>query len=157
MATGDVLLFLHADCRLTETAIRTAIDGFRKDESVVAGCFHQQIDRTEKKYRLVAAGNAWRVRNLGWAYGDQGICVRRAVFEQIGGFPDLRFMEDLFLMKQLKRQGRIQLFDTPIVVSARRWENRGLIRQTVRNLSLVTAAQLGVSPNWLARFYPNER
>ncbi|MCR9198222.1 MAG: TIGR04283 family arsenosugar biosynthesis glycosyltransferase [Planctomycetaceae bacterium] len=156
-ATGDVILFVHADCRLTTTTVEKAATMFRSDESVVAGCFHQHIDHSAWKYGLVAAGNAWRVRCLGWAYGDQGICVRRVAFEQAGGFPDLQFMEDLFLMKQLKRRGRIRLLDASIIVSARRWEKRGLLRQTLRNLSLVTAAQLGISPNRLARFYPNER
>ena len=155
--TGDAILFLHADCRLTAGCVKTAAAAFQSDESVIAGCFRQQIDHPAWKYRVVASGNAWRVRCLGWAYGDQGICVRRAAFDRTGGFPDLLFMEDLFLMKQLRRHGRVRLFDAAIRVSARRWEKRGLLRQTLRNLSLVTAAQLGVSPNRLARFYPNER
>lgn len=156
-ATGDAILFLHADCRLTTGSVETATAAFDSDGSVIAGCFHQQIDHPAWKYRLVASGNAWRVRCLGWAYGDQGICVRRVAFEQTGGFPDLLFMEDLFLMKRLKRHGRIRLFDAAIRVSPRRWEKRGLLRQTLRNFSLITAAQLGVSPDRLARFYPNVR
>lgn len=156
-AAGSVLLFLHADCRLSATSIQTAAAAFAAEDTLVAACFQQQIDHPGRRYRLVARGNAWRVRTLGWAYGDQGICVRSTAFAQVGGFPALQFMEDLFIMKALKRLGRVRLLDANVAVSARRWESRGVVRQTLRNLSLITAAQLGVSPNRLARFYPNVR
>ena len=98
-----------------------------------------------------------RARLLNWAYGDQGIFVRRSCFEKLNGFPDLRLMEDLYFMKRLKREGRVVVVDSPLHVSARRWQKKGLLRQTLRNWSLITLAHCGVSPDRLARFYPHVR
>ena len=109
------------------------------------------------RYRLLEWGNGFRVKLLKWAYGDQGIFVRRSVFEQLGGFPDLRLMEDLFFMKQLKKQGRFLLLDARLHVSPRRWQQKGIIRQTLRNWTLITLAQCGVSPDRLANYYPHVR
>ena len=66
-------------------------------------------------------------------------------------------MEDLFLMKRLKRMGRIALVDARLHVSPRRWQQQGVIRQTLKNWWLITLAQCGVSPNRLAGFYPDVR
>ncbi|MFQ5732806.1 MAG: TIGR04283 family arsenosugar biosynthesis glycosyltransferase [Planctomycetaceae bacterium] len=155
-ATGEVLLFLHADCRLEAGALEAVIDALL-DPRVVAGCFRQRIDAPGLRYRLLERGNALRVKLCKWAYGDQGIFVRREAFERVGGFPELQLMEDLFLMKRLKTLGRVVLLDTPLHVSARRWQQQGVARQTLRNWALTLLAQCGVSPNRLARFYPHVR
>ncbi len=153
---GDVLLFLHADCRLPSTAldsIRMAL----ADERVVGGCFEQRLDSRGVRYRLIEWGNAWRVRLFKLAYGDQAIFVRRAVFESLGRFPELQLMEDVFLMKRLRRAGRFVLSPDRLTVSTRRWQRHGVIRQTLRNWTLLTLALCGVSPDRLARFYPKTR
>lgn len=155
-SSGDVLLFLHADCRLPAAALE-AVRAALSDPRVVAGCFRQRIDADGFRYRLMERGNALRVKLLRWAYGDQGIFVRRDAFEAVGGFPDLKLMEDLFLMKRLKRRGRIVLLDAELQVSARRWQKQGLARQTLRNWALTLLAHCGVSPDRLARFYPQVR
>lgn len=154
--TGDVYLFLHADCRLG----LGAIDAVRRvlDESkCVGGCFRQSIDAEGLKYRLVETGNMLRVKACKWAYGDQGIFVRREVFHQLGGFPELELMEDLFLMKQLKRMGGFALIDPAIHVSSRRWQKHGVLRLTARNWLWLALVHCGVSPNRLAQFYANVR
>lgn len=153
---GNVLLFLHADCHLEAKAIE-AIRAAFDDEECVGGCFRQTIDAPGIGYRLLERGNAWRAKTCKWAYGDQGIFVRREVFERLGGFPDLRLMEDLFLMKRLKREGRFVLLNAKIHISARRWQKNGLIRQTLRNWALTALAVCGVSPNRLAKFYRHVR
>ena len=155
-SAGEVLLFLHADCRLQPGSLE-AIQSALHNPQCVGGCFRQRIEAEGWKYRLMERGNAWRVRLSQWAYGDQGIFVRRTVFEELGGFPELRLMEDLFLMKRLKRRGKIAILDPPIHISARRWQKQGLIRQTLRNWGLITLAHCGISPNRLARFYPHVR
>jgi hypothetical protein len=66
-------------------------------------------------------------------------------------------MEDLFLMKQLKRGGRVVLLDASISVSPRRWEKRGVVRESLRNWSWLVMVQCGMSPNRLAKFYPAVR
>lgn len=155
-STGDILLFLHADCHVSP-GCREAIQKALSDPQVVGGCLRQVIDAPGWKYRLLERGNAARVRWLGWAYGDQGIFVRRSVFETLGGFPDLRLMEDLYFVKRLRKAGRFVQLEVPIVVSARRWQKTGLLRQTLRNWTLLTLAHLGVPPDRLATFYPQVR
>lgn len=155
-ATGDVLLFLHADCWL-ESGSLSSVRSVLEDERVVGGCFRQAIDARGMRFRLLEFGNALRVKTCKWAYGDQGIFVRRDVFEQAGGFPEVALMEDLLLMKRLKRVGRIALLDQRIHVSARRWQSQGVVRQTLRNWSLIALAHCGVSPNRLAGLYPYVR
>ena len=156
-AAGDVLLFLHADCWPASGGFE-AIRSTLEDAECVGGCFQQAIEADGWGYRLLERGNAWRVRLCKWAYGDQGIFVRRDSFERVGGFPDLRLMEDLFFMKRLKREGRFQLLEEPrLHISARRWQRVGVTRQTLRNWALIGLAQCGVSPNRLARFYPHVR
>ena len=156
-ATGDVLLFLHADCCLHVDGIRKLKERMQADPTLVAGCFRQRIDKPGFAYSCLEQGNYLRAAVLNWAYGDQAIFVRTEVFNAVGQFPQVKFMEDLLIMKVLRKQGRVRVIDSPLLVSARRWERRGILRQTVRNWCLITAAQLGVSPNWLARFYPNDR
>ncbi|MCH7989936.1 MAG: TIGR04283 family arsenosugar biosynthesis glycosyltransferase [Planctomycetes bacterium] len=155
-ASGDVLLFLHADCRLEPGSLE-AVSKSLQDERIVGGCFRQTIDAAGLRYRLVESGNALRVKLCKWAYGDQGIFVRREVFEQLGGFPELRLMEDLFFMKTLKKAGRFVLLDARIHVSPRRWQHKGVLRQTLKNWILITLAHTGISPNRLAKFYPHVR
>ncbi|GAB4150396.1 MAG: TIGR04283 family arsenosugar biosynthesis glycosyltransferase [Planctomycetaceae bacterium] len=156
IACGDVLLFLHADCRL-EPGTLEAIREVMSDQQTIAGCFRQRIEAKGLRYRLLEWGNALRVRCLKWMYGDQAIFVRREVFNQIGGFPDVKLMEDLLLAKRLKKRGRLALLPSRVRVSARRWQTKGVIRQTLRNWSFVLLSQCGVSPNWLAKFYPHVR
>lgn len=155
-SSGEVLLFLHADCQLQPGSFE-AIQMSLQNPRCVGGCFRQRIEAPGWKYRLMEWGNNTRVRLCKWAYGDQAIFVRRSVFEELGGFPELRLMEDLYFVKRLKRAGRISLINPPLRISARRWQKHGLIRQTLRNWSLITMAHCGVSPNRLARFYPDVR
>jgi rSAM/selenodomain-associated transferase 2 len=151
-ATGDVLLFLHADNWLAADGCRQIEDALQGTE-VVCGAFLQSIQAAGRRYRLLESGNAWRARWLGLPYGDQGIFIRRHTFEQLGGFPDVPLMEDWLLMRRLRRVSRPVLLPGPIMVSARRWQRHGVARQTLRNWSLVAAATAGVSPHTLARFY----
>lgn len=155
-ATGDILLFLHADCELLPR-FANAVSECLEKKDVVAGCFSQLIDHSSRKYRTIEKGNAWRVRNLSWIYGDQGLFVKRKLFEQLGGFPEMPLMEDLYFSKRLKKEGKLIVSDHHIKVSARRWEKNGVIRQTARNWGFVTLSHLGVKPATLAGWYGHVR
>jgi rSAM/selenodomain-associated transferase 2 len=156
VSRGDVLLFLHADCRLDPGALE-AIQAAVTDARTVGGCFQQRIESPGWRYRLVERGNALRVHALKWIYGDQALFVRRAIFEELGGFPPVPLMEDLLFAKRLRRRGRVRLLDLRVHVSPRRWQRAGVVRQTLRNWGLIAALHLGVSPHRLARFYPHVR
>ena len=95
-------------------------------------------------------------RLTGLVYGDQST-LKRSRFLRRGGFPSLRLMEDVFLSKRLRRQGRIILVPKRIFVSPRRWQRQGVLRQTLRNWTLTALAAAGVHPDRLAAFYPPVR
>ena len=151
-ASGDVLLFLHADTWLAAGGVGQIVEAMQPAR-VVAGAFRQRIDAAGVLYRLLERGNALRAR-WGRPYGDQGIFVRREVFERVGGFPEVRLLEDVLFVRQLRRLGRLALLPGPLHVSARRWRRHGVVRQTLRNWRILAAAKLGVSPDQLAGLYP---
>lgn len=154
--SGDVLLFLHADCTLEAGALRAAEECLRR-RHVVAGCFHMTVTADGLAYRVVDVCATARVRLTGLIYGDQGLFVERRLFERIGGFPLLRLMEDVFISKTLRRQGRVVVAPRRIFVSPRRWQRQGVVRQTLRNWTLTALAAAGVHPDRLAAFYPMVR
>ncbi len=150
---GDVLLFLHADCWLEPDA-RSQIEATLHDQRVVGGAFRQQIDDDRTVFRWLEWGNAARVRWRNLPYGDQGIFLRRKTFELLGGFESVRLMEDVLLMQKLRRnQHRIELLPGPIHVDPRRWLANGVVRQTLKNWTLLAGLRLGITPNRLAQFY----
>jgi rSAM/selenodomain-associated transferase 2 len=156
-ATGDVLLFLHADCRL-EPGWPAELRHVAGRAGFAAGAFRMAIDSRRPIYRAIERGGDLRVRWLGLPYGDQGIFVRRETFERLGGFPAVAFMEDLLFMQRVRRTGRVALLGHRIHISPRRWEQVGPIRQTIRNWALTALATgCGVHPNRLASFYPHVR
>ena len=155
-ATGDTLLFLHADCSLEAGGLSDAERLLRK-RGVAAGCFRMTVRARGLLYRSIDACSTARVRLTGLVYGDQGLFVRRGLFERVGGFPPLRLMEDVFISKQLRRCGRIVVAPRRIFVSARRWRQAGVVRQTLRNWALTALAAGGVHPDRLAAFYPAVR
>ncbi|MCH7752014.1 MAG: TIGR04283 family arsenosugar biosynthesis glycosyltransferase [Planctomycetes bacterium] len=152
-ATGDVLLFLHADNWL-DPRVGSQLRDCLQDASVLGGAFRQQIDAAGRLYRWLERGNAARVRWRGLAYGDQAIFMRREVFDELGGFPTVKLMEDLLLMRAFRKLTRPVLLPGPVHVDPRRWQRRGVVRQTLCNWALLSARAVGVSPDRLARFYP---
>ncbi len=155
-STGDTLLFLHADCQL-ETGALEAAENCLNSRNVVAGCFTMQVRASGLLYRWIDAWASARVRLTGMIYGDQGLFLSRQDFLQLGGFPELRFMEDVYFSRMLRRQGRVVVAPKRIFVSPRRWQQTGLIRQTLRNWTLTGLAAGGVHPDRLARYYPATR
>ena len=153
-ATGDVLLFLHADNWLAPAA-RQQVRDCLSDPQTLGGAFQQQIDADGFLYRLLERGNAARVHQWGMAYGDQAIFMRRETFFQLGCFPEVEIMEDLLLMRAFLKLTQPVLLPGPLHVDARRWQKRGVVCQTLWNWSLRCGEALGVSPDRLAKFYPS--
>lgn len=155
-ATGEILLFLHADCRLP-VGFADAVAQALKSPDVIGGCFLQRIDSPRRIYRWIEWGNALRVRRLGWIYGDQALFVRRSVFDDLGGFPELPIMEDLYFAKRLRGRGRLTLIADRLVVDARRWEHDGAVRRTLWNWAFILLAGCGVPLSRIARWYGHVR
>jgi rSAM/selenodomain-associated transferase 2 len=150
---GDVLLFLHADNWIEPDALKQ-IERALINPRVPGGAFRQRIESDRRLYRLIERGNALRASWRRLPYGDQGIFLRRRVFDELGRFPEVPLMEDVLLMHRLRRQAKPVLLPGPIHVDPRRWEQEGILRQTLLNWGLVAALYLGVKPKSLVRFYP---
>lgn len=150
--TGDVLLFLHADSAL-DPACGPQLAAALSRPEVQAGAFRQRIEAAGCKYRLVERGNALRVQWGARPYGDQAIFLRRTLFEAVGGFPDVPLLEDLLLARAVARHCRPVLLPGPVYLSPRHWARRGVVRQTLRNWSLLLAHARGVDPATLKRRY----
>jgi rSAM/selenodomain-associated transferase 2 len=155
-ARGDMFLFLHADCTL-ETGSLDAIERRLRSRHIIAGCFSMQVEAAGLTFRCIDVCATARVRLTGIAYGDQGLFLRADDFRRLGGFPPLRFMEDVFFSRTLRRAGRVVVDDHRIFVSPRRWQKIGVMRQTLTNWTLTGLALAGVSPDRLAIYYPRVR
>ena len=156
IATGDVLLFLHADTRLPDSAKKDIAESL-SDARYVGGRFDVQLD--SQKWLLAIVGHLinFRSRRSRVATGDQAIFVRRDIFEQLGGFPDIPLMEDVAFSRMLKRSGAVACLKSKVITSARRWENNGPLRTILLMWTLKSLYLAGVSPRTLARFYANTR
>lgn len=128
-ATGEALLFLHADTRLPPQADRMMLDALCGKH--VWGRFDVTIEGRPPMLRVVAALMNLRSRLSGIATGDQAIFVTRAAFDAAGGFPDQPLMEDIELSKRLLRQSRPACIRARVRTSGRRWEQRGVWRTIV--------------------------
>lgn len=156
MATGDVLLFLHADTRLPCTAQRD-IEDCLADGRCVGGRFDVRLDADDWALRIVGGFISVRSRMTRVSTGDQGMFVRRSVFEALGGFPELPLMEDLAFSRMLKRAGPIACLSSSVTTSARRWQKNGTLRTILLMWTLKTLYLLGTPPRRLARLYADMR
>lgn len=142
-ATGDVLVFLHADTRLPEDAFEH-IRRVLSDETVAGGAFHLAIDGAGWFYSFTARNANIRSKLAGAPYGDQAFFVRRAAFEALSGYRDFPHCEDLDFVRRLRKSGRVVLAPAAVRTSARRWEKHGRLRVTVRNGILFFRFWLGL-------------
>lgn len=151
-AAGDVLLFLHADTLLPDTAL-PRIQHALASPGTAWGRFDVQIVGTHPMLKVIAFCMNRRSRLTGVATGDQAIFVRRGLFEQIGGFPEQPLMEDIALSQRLLAYSRPACLRPPIATSGRRWETRGVWATMFLMWRLRLAYWRGASPEALARSY----
>lgn len=151
-ATGDVLVFLHADCRLPVDAA-TQIREVLGDSIVVMGAFRFEAgDRARFTDRLITALGSLRHRVFGLPYGDQALFVRRVDFEDLGGFPDIPVMEDYEFAVRCKRLGVLGTTSSSAHSSTRAWRDHGVVRGTLVNMAVIAGYRLRISPDRLASF-----
>ncbi len=150
-ASGDVLLFLHADVRLENGAIGR-VQTAMTDPAIVGGDFDIRYDGGDFASRAFTAVNRLR-RYFHVIYGDSGIFCRRSVFERLGGFRPYPVLEDYEFVRRLRRCGKLALLDEPIHVSDRRWRRSGLFHTMWVWFWIQGLYLAGVKPDRLARWY----
>jgi rSAM/selenodomain-associated transferase 2 len=152
MATGDLLLFLHADTRLPDGADRVLVRAF--ETGAAWGRFDVRLSGRHPLLRIVAMLMNWRSRLTGIATGDQAMFVRRDVFERVGGFPDIPLMEDIALSMALKHIAPPRCLREQVMASGRRWEEQGVLRTILLMWELRLRYFFGADPADLAcRYY----
>ncbi len=151
-ASGDMLLFLHADTSLPERAAQLILEQTARTGREW-GRFDVRIDSTRWLLRVVGALMNVRSRLTGICTGDQAIFVSRPLFLGLGGFPPIALMEDIALSRKLRRASRPLCVATAVRISARRWERNGVVRMIVLMWWLRIRYFLGASPAQLARIY----
>ncbi|HZD28214.1 MAG TPA: TIGR04283 family arsenosugar biosynthesis glycosyltransferase [Xanthobacteraceae bacterium] len=154
-ASGDVLLFLHADTRLPADADLVVLDGLERSGRAW-GRFDVKIEGRSPLLHVIAWLMNIRSRLTGIATGDQAIFVRRAAFQAAGGFPAIALMEDIAMCKRLKRLGRPLCLRACVTISGRRWEKNGVLSTILLMWRLRFAYFFGADPKKLAQRYGYE-
>ena len=151
-ATGDVLLFLHADTQLPEKFDKLILNSF-KQPGIVGGAFELRINSDIPALRLIERLANWRSRSLKTPYGDQAIFILSKFFHQAGGFPNIPILEDFEMIRRLKKKGKITTLSVPVLTSPRRWQNLGILQTTLINQLVIVAYFMGIAPETIAYWY----
>jgi len=151
-ARGEILLFLHADTLLPESADALIVEGLNRLRRGW-GRFDVAISGSHPLLRVVAWLMNARSRLTGIATGDQAIFATRSLFTAAGGYPDIALMEDIALCKRLKRFGPPLCLKHRLTASGRRWEKHGVVRTILLMWRLRLAYWLGADPRKLAVRY----
>ena len=152
VATGAIVLFLHADTRLPREADRLVTEGLATSKRVW-GRFDVKIAGRSSLLPVVAGLMNWRSRLTGIATGDQAMFAHRRAFAQVGGFPDVPLMEDIILSRRLRQISAPLCLTAQVVTSGRRWDEHGPVRTILLMWRLRAAHSLGADPHTLARAY----
>jgi rSAM/selenodomain-associated transferase 2 len=150
-ATGDLLLFLHANTRLPPDADRLIEEALCGPQ--VWGRFDVRIAGRPRMLRVIAAFMNRRSRWTGIATGDQALFMTRAAFDAVGGFPAQPLMEDIEMSARLLKLSRPACLRARVVTSGRRWETRGVWRTVLLMWRLRLAYWRGAAPERLAKLY----
>ena len=151
------LLFLHADCVISQPAI-DALHAALADQQLAGGAFYIRFAESRpRSLRLVAWGINVRARFRNSATGDQGIFVRKSVFDSIGGAPEWPLFEDVELVRRIRRAGKFTVLRTPVTVSGRRYIEHGVFRTALLIYFLRFAYWLGVPPHRLKGWFRDAR
>lgn len=158
-ASGEWLLLLHADTRLSAGWAAVCLAHVEGPPGRV-GYFALRLDSADRRARRLERLVAWRCRVLALPYGDQGLLVSRAVLDAAGGMPELGLMEDVALLRRLRRspgRGSVVALDAQALTSAARWERDGWLRRSCRNLACLALWRAGVPVAVVAWLYGRGR
>jgi len=156
-ATGDILVFLHADTILPTNAL-LLIQKTLQNKQLVGGAFTLRIQSHNALLRTIAIFSTFRSQITRVPYGDQVIFLRKSYFDAIGGYKNIPLMEDVELMRRIKKKnGEIIILPTPVITSDRRWNQEGLFYTALRDSIIIFLYWCGMPAEKLAKFYPWEK
>jgi len=155
-ARYPILLFLHADAFMPFENLQHLVNAI-ENKKCVGGCFKQAFDDSAIIYRWIAWTGNIRARLSKVFYGDQAIFVRQDVFQELGGFPEVKIGEDVLFTKKLRRKGRVGILPYAIHCSTRRWKRQGIWRTFLLNWRINTALIWNQDLDQVANAYQNVR
>ena len=152
-AQGDIFIFLHADSRLPANAFQLIHNVVQKRD-YVGGAFDLRIKSKHRFLRIISRLTSIRARMTRIPYGDQAIFIRKEYFYEIGGFKNIKIMEDVELMKRIRKKGdKICILKEYVLTSSRKWEKEGLLWCTIKNRIISLLYIFGVHTDTLERMY----
>ncbi len=152
-ASGEILLFLHSDTQLPVNAFKKITEALA-DSFFIGGAFNLGIQNPKFIFRLIAFAASLKHRFTRIPYGDQAIFIKKKYFEEVGRYPEIPLMEDVELMKRIKRRGdRIVILHDTTMTSSRKWETDGIIFTIIRNWIIQILYMSGISAERLVKYY----
>ena len=151
-ASGDAIIFQHADTELRETHL-AAVWAALRDPAIVGGAFYRKFDDRHPRLMWLESVARFLTRNGGTLFGDQSVFVRREVFLRLNGFAQIPLMEDIEFSRRLRAAGKVAVLDPPVRTSARRHAREGAWKSTIQNGLFIFFYNIGVSPARLHRWY----
>jgi rSAM/selenodomain-associated transferase 2 len=151
-AVGGILLFLHADTVLPDSAL-DQIESFLVRPEIVGGAFKRRYDSTSWFLKTTCFLSGLRTQSVGWFLGDQAIFVRRQTFEDLDGFRNLDLFEDLDFSRRMVQKGRVITLSPPVITSSRRFKVRGEVLTTLSDFWLTCGYLLGADQRTLTEMH----
>ncbi len=152
---SEIILYLHVDTAISSSHISDIKKTY--NQAFAYGRFDVSLSNKRLTYRIISFFINLRSCLSKVATGDQGIFVRRTMFEAVGGYPEIPLMEDIALTKALRRKGKVLCLRNKLETSSRRWEQHGVMRTVWLMWKLRFLYWLGVSPEKLAGMYRDAR
>lgn len=156
-AKGDILLFLHADSRLSPHALSEIERSLNNGKEIVGGALKFYLDDGSPPFKLLSFFSNLRA-NISKTYtGDFGQFIRKSAFDKIGGFNEIELMEDIDICKRLKKEGKLVQVNAKIISSSRRFKKQGILKTWIHMQVNRFLYFIGTPPVRLSEFYEDVR
>lgn len=150
-ARGDILLFLHVDCRLHKNSLNL-IEEEVKLGKAIGGGFIQSYENSDSFFTIVSVFGNFRASLTKTFFGDYGIFIRKDIFRKVRGFDDLYFLEDVEFCRKVKKHGKMVQIRSIIICSSRRYQSKGRVRLSIAFISVYIFNLFGIFPKFLSRY-----